>query len=562
VIQRYIAGRLPEDDLTAFEEHLVLCSDCQGEVALAVAVRDALAEMASRGESSHGSAGRLVPGDRPRRSRHGLAAAAALFFTIAAGWWLRAALYDTGDDLPVRKIAVLPFEVASSDLETNVLAFGLRNDLQADMRRLRSLELIGDSTASAMRGVRLSELVEQAGVAIEADLLLGGTAVVSRDSLRFNLELRASDGDSPLWGGEYRIPARSFVSLALLPKLILTDLVERGLIHASAAERRHLEVSAGVSEEVVRTYYEGLYLLRLGDESGIGRGVELLEEVVSLDPEFARAHSLLSTAYVSAVYNGGLSAEEGFTRAIEEAREAISLDDQLAEAYGSLGWSLAAFEWDWPSALDNLSRGYEVDPENELAALYYSFVLALTGHESEAIRIAEKAAGLDPLNLPVLNHLGTVHLLARHYGVAIEHFQKVLELKPDFFFTLQWLPLAYSSAGKHDQAVTEARQAAEMSPWLRGYLALVLARAGGTAEAEAIATQLSEEAARGTFPFASNLAAVYGALGDIDRAFELLEAAVENRSDPALITLRASPEFDELRADARFEKVLAQVGLD
>ena len=44
VIERYVAGKLPESETEAFEEHLLVCDRCQEELMLAVAVREALPE--------------------------------------------------------------------------------------------------------------------------------------------------------------------------------------------------------------------------------------------------------------------------------------------------------------------------------------------------------------------------------------------------------------------------------------------------------------------------------------------------------------------------------------
>ncbi len=41
-VARYVAGTLPDPETTAFEEHLLICERCQGDVHLAVAIREAL----------------------------------------------------------------------------------------------------------------------------------------------------------------------------------------------------------------------------------------------------------------------------------------------------------------------------------------------------------------------------------------------------------------------------------------------------------------------------------------------------------------------------------------
>ena len=53
---------------------------------------------------------------------------------------------------------------------------------------------------------------------------------------------------------------------------------------------------------------------------------------------------------------------------------------------------------------------------------------------------------------------------------------------------------------------------------------------------------------------------VCGSIGEVDVAFEWLDEALRVR-DPALVQIRIAPMFDPLRSDARFDQILASVGL-
>ena len=56
------------------------------------------------------------------------------------------------------------------------------------------------------------------------------------------------------------------------------------------------------------------------------------------------------------------------------------------------------------------------------------------------------------------------------------------------------------------------------------------------------------------------LSILHGELGDLDRAFEHLDAALDAR-DPALLYLAVGPQFDDLRNDSRFAARLGRIGL-
>ena len=53
---------------------------------------------------------------------------------------------------------------------------------------------------------------------------------------------------------------------------------------------------------------------------------------------------------------------------------------------------------------------------------------------------------------------------------------------------------------------------------------------------------------------------IYSVLGDEDKAFEMLDKAAEQR-DINLLGLKTHSWFNLLRSDARFQKLLARIGL-
>jgi serine/threonine-protein kinase len=55
---------------------------------------------------------------------------------------------------------------------------------------------------------------------------------------------------------------------------------------------------------------------------------------------------------------------------------------------------------------------------------------------------------------------------------------------------------------------------------------------------------------------ATNLAAIYAQLGCRDKALETLERAASQTAGPTPGTLRAEPQWDPLRDDPRFQKLL------
>lgn len=118
LIERYVAGRLSDDGVEAFESHYLTCPRCLGELRLALAIREALPEMAESdtrlrvirgGAGDHDQSGHAAgqpaapagPG-RSRRFKVGTAAAMATAAVLAGLLFLRP-VQLTDDLAPVHR---------------------------------------------------------------------------------------------------------------------------------------------------------------------------------------------------------------------------------------------------------------------------------------------------------------------------------------------------------------------------------------------------------------------------------------------------------------------------
>ena len=246
----------------------------------------------------------------------------------------------------------------------------------------------------------------------------------------------------------------------------------------------------------------------------------------------------------------------------EAARTALRLDETLADAHRSLAAILADYYWDWTEAEHHFRRSLELAPNDVRALHFYSFYLAYTGRSSEAIPLAERAIGLDPLSLAAQVNLGVVLNMARRYDDAISQFERALELDSAHVMAHAMLGLSYAHKNLPDRAASEmalARKADGRRPDLIALHGYALARGGHRTEALAAIEELRRRATpREPAPF--YLAVVAVGLDDKDGAYGWLEKAVEAR-DWALPMLKADPIFDSLRSDPRFPVILDRLGL-
>jgi tetratricopeptide (TPR) repeat protein len=122
------------------------------------------------------------------------------------------------------------------------------------------------------------------------------------------------------------------------------------------------------------------------------------------------------------------------------------------------------------------------------------------------------------------------------------------------------LAQAYLQKQMFGEAVGELQKAIKISggsPTFTANLARTYAAMGRRNEAIELLDDLRKHSSP-EYSHASEIASVYVALGDSDRAMTWLEKGFEERFNPGVL-LR--PGFDAIRADLRFQNLLRRIGL-
>ena len=175
---------------------------------------------------------------------------------------------------------------------------------------------------------------------------------------------------------------------------------------------------------------------------------------------------------------------------------------------------------------------------------------------------AKRMQELDPL---APGPLGYAYFGARQYDRAIELYRRAIERNPSNAHGHFLLGEAYLAKGMYGEGVAELQKAVaiENAPerWNRQpMLAYGYAVSGRRDEAQKILDEQKELAKQGRYISPYNFAIIYTGIGDKDRAFEWLDKAYEEHSQP-LEHVKSRPLFDSLRSDPRFTDLLGRMKL-
>ncbi len=361
--------------------------------------------------------------------------------------------------------------------------------------------------------------------------------------MRVTAQLIQVSTDMHLWADAYEREANEILDLQ---RAVATDIARRIDIFLKPLDRER-----PVNPEAYGLYLKGRYAFYQYTSRGWQEAIQRFNQAIEKDPAFAPAYSGLAETYLVAGTYGAIPNDEALARGKAAAARALQLDEALASAHYALATIHTWYDWDWAGADREFRRGLELNPQDALGRNWHGGYLSLLGRHDEAIAEHERARELDPRSLIVNANLTRALYWARRYDEAIAQARTTLELDPGFGVALFWLEGALRHKGRIDDAVA-LRQSASAPD-----RATMIARTYQHQGFDGLLRESGETFKKGGM--FETAARCFAQIGDQDEAIALLETCARRRCSN-LVTLNVEPDFDGLRADPRFQKLLHQVG--
>jgi serine/threonine protein kinase/Flp pilus assembly protein TadD len=456
----------------------------------------------------------------------------------------------------VRTIAVLPFVNSSPDPDNEYLSDGITDELINALAKVEGLRVASRTSVFALKGK--PQDVRAIGALLEASEVLEGSVRRSGDKLRITVQLTSTDDGRLMWSERYdRRLVDVFAIQDEIARTIVTTLRSTSFADlAPTPANRHTEnvIAYGL-------YLRGRYAWNKRTSEGVYEGIKYFEQAIALDPTYALAYTGLADSYSLHIDYRNVPVHEGHQKAKMYARKAIELDDTLAEAHASLAWSNFVYDWDWSTAAKEFRRAIELDPRYAPAHQWYAFMLASQGKFDEALLEAHTAQENDPSSVSVRRSLGYAYFYARKYEQAHYHLDRAIAMNPTAEESYRIQGLILTLQKQFPAAERVLREALALAPecgtYTKATLAYSLAAAGDTSYARETAAELEE---RLTSEYVSpvEVALVHIALGDMEKALDWTERAIEERRG-WVAYLRVHPVVDSLRAEPRFDALVQRM---
>jgi TolB-like protein/Flp pilus assembly protein TadD len=303
-------------------------------------------------------------------------------------------------DVPLKSIAVLPFENLSEDKANAYFAEGVQDEILTRLSKIADLKVISRTSTQRYKSAPndLKEIAKQLGVAN----ILEGSVQKANDQVRISVQLINALNDSHLWAETYdRKLVDVFQIETDLAQKIATSLEAR----LSGREKKEISSTGSNSPEAYDAYLHAIALSNRQSVHDLQESIDFARRAVEIDPNFAQAWCWLAIAESQKYFY-----PEHTEAQLAKARAAVETVIRLAPDSAERAAALGIFDYyclrDFDGALAQLRLAHERAPNDATVLLHMGLVKRRQGQIDESIALQREAAAVDPLNQDIWVNLG------------------------------------------------------------------------------------------------------------------------------------------------------------
>jgi adenylate cyclase len=360
-------------------------------------------------------------------------------------------------------VAVLPF--ANLGGQQDYFSDGITEDIITELSRFSELQVIARNSTFQFKGKPVD--IRQIGRELGARYVLEGGVRSSGERVRITAQLVDTTTGAHRWAERF--------DRELHDVFAVQDEVARAIVailaaHVNQAETERTLLKPPAAWEAYECYLRGaeahsLYLGRL-TKASLYDSRRLLEQSIAVDPNYARAYALLSSAHLTAYYepiDGDYANPVVLDRALELAEMAVQLDSRLPPAHAALGWALL-WKRRHDAAVAQFERAFALNPN--FIDHQFGLVLIMVGEPARAIEMLETNMRLDPFAPVVFSRglTGSANYMLGRYAEAVALLSEWTSHHPNLQVPHLWLASAHAQLGEIDEAKAEAAQVLRINP--------------------------------------------------------------------------------------------------
>lgn len=277
-------------------------------------------------------------------------------------------------------VIVVPFENQSGNPEQQYFSDGITQDISDRLTRFRLLSVIGQHSASALRG----SLLDFAGIRekFKADFVVTGSVRRVGDRVRIAVRLTDARNATAAWAERYDCAALEIFAMQDDVVSAIVNTIEGRIIATSAASVRSKPTSSWSAYDCL---LQGRELCNNGREPD---SIFHFTRAVAIDPDFVLGNAWLSLAQVVTYEN---TADPDLLKSAEAAaQKAVLLDHNEPVAHWAAAMA-AMYASRHADAGRHFERAMELNPADIQIRADRAQWLRCVGHLDEALVAVDEA---------------------------------------------------------------------------------------------------------------------------------------------------------------------------
>jgi len=334
---------------------------------------------------------------------------------------------SSGEPIPEKSIAVLPFANFSDDKQNAFFADGIQDDILTSLARLADLRVISRSSVMQFRDPAAHTLRE-IGKLLGVANVLEGSVRREGDRVVVNVQLIDALKDRHLWAHSYE---RTLADSLGLQGELAGEIAEALRVTLSPNEKARIGTKPTENTEAYLVYLQANQIERNPDTllEDYKKAEQLYLTAIGLDPKFALAHARLASTR-AAIFHYYEPLDAWRTKARAEAETALELQQNLAEAHFALGQCIYWIDQDYDRALAEFDTALRLSPNNSETAVLIAAIKRRQGKWQQCLESYEKISKLDPQNPNVVRTLLFTNTALRRWPEAARLVERMRVLAP------------------------------------------------------------------------------------------------------------------------------------
>ena len=476
------------------------------------------------------------------------------------------AVEETGQAKAIlhNSVAILPFENLSPNPDEAYFAVGIHQEILNHLAKLRDLS--ATSRSSVSRYEDSNQSISEIASELNVENIMKGNVRYANNQITLTVQLFDVSNNIPLWSEVYIGDLSDIFA-------VQAEVVKRIALILSAevtpAEQERIEKVPTQSLEAYTLYLKAMTFVQTPLNPIMpSMFYQYLDQAIALDPDFALAHAVKASSYGLTLSPGiqinGFTLDEMERVAIEHTKEALELDPNLGMAH----WAQALIHFNNQRGMETMQaydRALKLRPNDaRILDEYVRFLTYVGGKNEEAVRITRRAITLVPNDIGRYGRFARTLMFAGQPVEAAVYFRKSVELSPSVHWVHLWLGMIEIILGNDTEALkqlqlTEEQLTDKYEPFSISRLAYFYSRLGLQEDAKRLTKRIERWAADGLHIRISTLALSYLAIGEYDKAYDVLSQN-PNQGISSLQEIKSNIMNDPVLEEPRFIELRNMIG--